>query len=169
MLVRLAAPEDAEDIGRIRVKAWQAAYRDVMPRKYLDSLDPRANLDELGAILRSSQPSLVVRVVQQGGDVVAFSILGRPRFQASDDTLELWAVNVEPRHWSKGVGRALVRQSLDDARSGGATTLELWCIPTNRRACGLYESCGFVLTGQDRTTLALTGHPLHEVAYRTVL
>lgn len=169
MIIRLAAAEDAEAISRVRVAAWQAAYREHMPGDYLDSLDPRANLDELKAILASPQPPFMLRVAETDDDVVAFSILGRPRYPADAETLELWSLNVAPSHWRIGIAHALVRQSFDDARSAGALALELWCIAANRAACALYESCGFTRTGQQRTTAALTGHPLHEVAYRAAL
>ena len=169
MIVRLAAAEDAGAIGRVRVAAWQAAYRGHMPADYLDSLDPAANLDELGAILQSPEPPFRVRVAELDGEVAGFSILGRPRYPAGAGTLELWALNVAPRYWRRGIARALVGQSLDDGKSAGAMTLELWCIPANCAACALYESRGFTPTGQHRTTTALTGHPLHEIAYRAAL
>jgi GNAT superfamily N-acetyltransferase len=169
MIVRLAAAEDADAIGCVRVAAWQAAYRGHMPADYLDSLDPRANLDEHRAILASPDPPFVLRVAEINDAVAAFSILGRPRYQADADALELWALNVAPSHWRRGIAQALVGQSLDDARSAGASMLELWCIAANRAACALYESSGFTRTGQQRTTAALTGQPLHEVAYRAAL
>ena len=169
MMIRLAAAEDAEAIGRVRVAAWQAAYRGHMPDDYLDSLDPRAHLDELRAILASPQPPFVLRVAEIDDAVAAFSILGRPRYQADADTLELWALNVAPSHWRRGIAHALVGQLFDDTRSAGASMLELWCIAANRAACALYESCGFIRTGQNRTTAVLTGHPLHEVEYRAAL
>jgi hypothetical protein len=66
-IVRHATVEDADAIGRIRVAAWQAAYRGHMPGDYLDSLDPTANLDDLRAILKSPEPPFLVRVAELGG------------------------------------------------------------------------------------------------------
>ncbi len=169
MMIRLAAAEDAEAIGRVRVAAWQAAYRAHMPGEYLDALDPRVNLEELRANLASPAPPFVARVAEVDHEVAAFSILGRPRYPADAETLEIWALNVAPSHWRRGIAHALVRQSFDDARSAGALALELWCIAANRAACALYESCGFTRTGQQKTTADLTGHPLHQVAYRAEL
>jgi hypothetical protein len=39
-LVSPATIDDAEVIGGIHVRAWQAAYRGHVPDEYLDSLDP---------------------------------------------------------------------------------------------------------------------------------
>jgi hypothetical protein len=78
MAIRDARPSDAEAIGRVRVRAWQAAYRDFLPREYLDALDPAANLDALRGAIASGKPAPVVKVLEAGGDVAAFSIIGKP-------------------------------------------------------------------------------------------
>src|SRR5262245_19277381 len=165
MLFRLALPSDAEAIGRVRVTAWRAAYRDFMPAEYLAALDPAGNLDSLRSALGSAEPPFVLKVLELDGEVVAFSALGAPRYEAAPRTLELWALYVEPAHWRKGIGRELLLQSLQDARDRGQSTVELWCIKGNRAAIALYEAAGFVPTGIERTTSVLTGHPLCEVAY----
>lgn len=165
MIIRLAIPSDAESIGQVRVHAWQSAYVDHMPTEYLAGLDPMANLDGLRAALGLPEPPFLLKVAELDGSVVGFSILGRPRYQADPDTFELWAVNVVPDHWRKGVGRRLVLEALQDASACSASRVDLWCIKGNRPACALYESTGFSLTGAERINCGLTGHPLHEVAY----
>ncbi len=39
-LIRAAEPADAAALGRVHVRAWQAAYPGVMPDDFLDGLDP---------------------------------------------------------------------------------------------------------------------------------
>ena len=169
MIVRIGIPQDAEAIESIRVSAWQAAYREHMPAVYLKSLDPKANLEGLRAALLSSEPPFLLKVAEINGKVVAFSISGAPRYQSKGNTVELWALNVEPAHWRKGIGHFLVRETLTDAKSRGVKKVELWCISGNKAACNLYEICGFTRTGEERTTSTLAGHPLHEVAYENAL
>ncbi len=169
MLIRSAKPEDAELIGSIRVAAWQAAYRGFMPDTYLASLDPGANLDELRAALRAKNPPFTLRIAETEGQPIAFSILGKPRYNADQSIVELWALNVHPTHWRKGVGQQLVRQVLLDAKEQKFVSVELWCIQGNLAAQRLYETCGFVPNSQVRTTSSLTGYPLHELAYTYAL
>lgn len=169
MVIRAAKPEDAESIGAIRVSAWQAAYRGFMPDAYLDSLDPYANLENLRGALRSESPPFVLRVAEIDGQPVAFSILGSPRYEADSSIGELWALNAHPAHWRKGLGRQLVGQALLDAREQKLVSIELWCIQGNLAAQRLYEACGFRSDGRTRTTTALTGHPLQELAYNYAL
>lgn len=168
-LIRPALSADAEAIGHIRVNAWRAAYRDHMPPEYLANLDPKANLDGLREALASSEPPFALSVAEYDHKVVAFSISGHPRYPAEPDTLELWALNVDPSYWRKGVGKRLVQDLLESAGRSKASRVELWCINGNLAATTLYESCGFIRTGAERTTTALTGAPLNEVAYAKTL
>ena len=168
-IIRRALPTDAESIGEIRVRAWREAYQPFMPAPFLDALDPKQNLDSLKSLLQSDQPELLVKVAESANGVSAFSLLGKPRFEAPAGTIELWALNVDPRSWRQGLGRALVHQALADAKILGAAKLELWCIVGNQSACSLYEACGFTTTGQTRNTSSLTGHPIHEELYEKML
>ncbi|MEN3111892.1 GNAT family N-acetyltransferase [Uliginosibacterium paludis] len=169
MNIRPAVPADAEAIGHIRVNAWRAAYGGHMPTEYLASLDPQANLAGLREALASPKPPFVLAVAECDQKLVGFSISGSPRYEAARDTLELWALNVDPRYWRKGVGKRLVQEMLHSASAAKASCVELWCLHGNLAAMALYESCGFVRTGAERTTTALTGMPLNEVAYAQAL
>jgi len=140
-----------------------------MPGAYLESLDPGANLDGLRASLQSEAPPFVLRIAEFEGEPVAFSILGKPRYEADPSVAELWALNTHPKHWRKGAGRQLVKQALLDAKENGCSAVELWCIPGNTAARHLYEVCGFVRSDKTRITRSLTGYPLEELAYSHVL
>ncbi len=100
---------------------------------------------------------------------VGFSIVGKPRYQAPESVLELWAINVHPTYWRARVGRHLVSEALVHARAEGFTVVELWCIEGNTPATRLYEMTGFKPNGQRRTTSDLTGSPLTEFKYQNAL
>lgn len=169
MLIRSAQAEDAELIGSIRVAAWRAGYRALLPAAYLAALDPGANIEGLRAALSADTPPFTLRIAEIDRQPVAFSILGRPRYDADPSLAELWALNVHPAFWRKGAGQGLVRQAIVDATEQQFARLELWCMRDNQAARRLYESCSFVPTGQVRTIDALTGYPLHELAYALAL
>ena len=40
MTIRPARMEDVLEIAAVHVRSWQAAYRGLLPRAYLDGLDP---------------------------------------------------------------------------------------------------------------------------------
>jgi GNAT superfamily N-acetyltransferase len=169
MLIRPATSLDAQSVGEIRVAAWKHAYQDFMPAEFLESLNPAANLDAMKLSLDSKPQPFLMTVAEVNGTCVGFSILGRPRYQAPESVVELWAMNVHPTHWRKGIGRRLVSVAISDARRQGYATVALWCISGNNAASRLYEESGFTLTGERRTTTNLTGNPLDELAYQKAL
>ncbi|MEI8573049.1 GNAT family N-acetyltransferase [Methylomonas sp. LW13] len=169
MSIRLAIPADAKAIGQIRVAAWRAAYQPFMPSEFLASLDPSANLDALTERLTNPTREFMVFVAEDEGNTVGFSIIGAPRYQTQELTVELWALNVSPAHWRQGLGRKLVDRSVAESFNLGFACIELWCIKGNSPAEAAYAGCGFTLTDKERTSSALTGHPLHEVLYSKIL
>ena len=169
MKLRQALPADAKAIGEVRVAAWQAAYPAFMPAAYLAGLDSSANLEALESRLAAPPDRFSFTVAEVDGALVAFSILGAPRHDSSAAGLELWALNVLPAFWRQGLGRSLIRQAKAAAKELQVDRLELWCIEGNAPAQAAYESCGFVRTGQQRTSSLLTGYALHEALYAIAL
>lgn len=165
MLIRNAAPSDAAEIETVRVNAWQAAYAAFIPETYLTNLDPTVNVDALSSRLKQQDSSFSCLVAERQEHVVGFSLVGSPRFPSPPSTAELWALYVVPHAWQGGIGTVLLQRSLDLVRKQGFNAIKLWCIKGNAPAQRMYEANGFVATGEERTTVALTGHPLHELCY----
>ncbi|HMU66179.1 MAG TPA: GNAT family N-acetyltransferase [Cellvibrionaceae bacterium] len=163
-MLRPAEPKDATAIGTIRVAAWQAAYSHFLPEDFLTGLDPNANLDFLRTQLAQQSDDFRVWVAEADPIVVGFCIIGKPRYQAGPSSLEIWAINVSPYYWRKGIGQQLLTQVINYYKHQYAQ-LTLWCIKGNLPAQRCYEQLGFMPSGQARSTTHLTGHPLHEIEY----
>lgn len=65
-------------------------------------------------------------------------------------TLELIKLYVDPDCHGRRLGRRLVDRIIDDARSHGATTLDLWTDTRFTAAHALYEKLGFVRQPETR-------------------
>lgn len=163
--VRPARPDDAEAVGRIRVAAWRAAYRGVMPDDYLDAMEAGTRLDGLRSRLAAPGPAFRVLAGELDGAMQGFIIIGTPRFDTAAAVSELCALNLAPEAWGRGLGQALIAAGLEAARGDGAQRMALWCVEANTRARRCYERAGFAAGGARRTTDDLTGHPLTEVDY----
>jgi len=61
------------------------------------------------------------------------------------DLVSMW---VRPAARGHGVGEALVQGAADWARARDYDTLYLWVTESNMAARGLYERCGFAITGE---------------------
>jgi GNAT superfamily N-acetyltransferase len=161
-------------MGRLHVRAWQCAYREIMPDEYLDGLQPDERIAMWrDRIPRTDVPPLLVAVV--AGEVVGFAAFGAERStteptDATDPTGcgELYAMNLDPAHWGKGVGRALLRQATAALSALNYREAVLWVIPENTRAVTLYESEGWVADGAVSTEEIL-GVVVTDVRYRTQL
>lgn len=62
----------------------------------------------------------------------------------------------------QGVGRALLVAAIDTARETGLSRLELSVMEHNRRALGLYLSCGFQVEGLRRDAVWVGEEPVSE-------
>lgn len=169
MLLRIAKPQDAPAIGRVRVAAWRAAYGAFMPKIYLAGLDPQGNLDFLRQQLAAQGAHFTLTVAEEYSQIVGFSIVGTPRYCVDPTTLELWALNVHPDVWRRGIGEQLIQQAQVFARLAGFNELALWCIEGNVPAEQAYLKAGFAKTAQTRITTHLTGHSVHERLFNQTL
>ncbi|MGD8175313.1 N-acetyltransferase family protein [Marinimicrobium sp. ARAG 43.8] len=168
-MLRKAEPRDAEAIGKVRVAAWRAAYQHFMPKEFLKALDPANNLAELKERLSNQSSDFTLSVAEDLRQVVAFSIVGKPRYEAAGKTIELWALNVLPEYWRMGIGSRLVERAITYALDAGFESIELWCIKGNTPAQEAYKKLGFTESGQERSSSQLTGNTLHELHYIKVL
>ncbi len=168
-VIRGARPEDSEAIGLIHVRAWQAAYRGVMPDGYLDALrvEDRAVLWQRA--IEEPRPRQRLRVVVVDDAVAGFAVSGPEAGDLARETAgELYAINLDPRWWGKGLGRALLREVTSGLADSGYTAAVLWVTPANERARNLYESEGWATDGTNRDAEVL-GAKVLEVRYQRAL
>jgi GNAT superfamily N-acetyltransferase len=161
--IRPATVQDAPALGRLHVRAWQAAYRGQMPEDYLDGLRPEERAAGWERSLRRDRDRDPVLVAQQEDRVVGFAVMG-----AAEDPQgagELYAINVDPDHWGTGAGRALLATAEAELARLGYVQAVLWVLPGNARARRFYEVAGWTTDGAQRTTEVL-GVVVPEVRYQ---
>jgi RimJ/RimL family protein N-acetyltransferase len=163
--IRRPVPSDATAMGFAHVRAWQAAYRSVMPDEYLDdlSVEDRASMWKRQIEARGGT-GLLVAVAD--AEVVGFAAFG-PCAQPQADTRigQLYAMNIDPDHWGQGLGRKLLRAATLQLRALQFEELVLWVVPENARARGLYESEGWIPDGAAREDEVL-GVTVTDMRYR---
>lgn len=150
--IRKVVPEDGPGIARVRVLAWQKAYRGLLPDRMLDSMnhleEGKKWRESLGNL--PSSRSIFVAEEDNGAAVsrdTASSILGfcacgpvreiDPQFSA-----EISALYVLPDDQGKGIGRALVYAAADWLRRQGHGNMIIYVLRDNFPARGFYEAVG---------------------------
>ena len=161
--VRRATVADAPAMGRLVVRAWQAAYRGHMPDDYLDGLRAEDRAAGWERSLGRERPRGANLVAEREGEVVGFANVGPA--EDPEGAGELYAINVDPAHWGTGAGRALLEAAQAELARLGFAELVLWVLPANARARRFYEIAGWASDGTERTVDAL-GAVVPEVRYR---
>lgn len=141
MRVRRAEPGDAAAIAEVHVSSWRAGYRGLLPDRVLDGLS-------VGVRRRAWEEHLAGDAVtglvaEESGAVIGFCTLAPGRG-------EVTALYVDPGHWARGAGGALLGAALDLLREHGAGEAVVWLLAENERARRLYERFGFAADGGEK-------------------
>ena len=157
--IRPATQADAAAIGDLHVRAWQWAYRGLMPDDYLDSLDAAARSDVWAASF--GEASFVPPLVATTDDlVVGFCAYGASRDDDATPTSgEVLALYIDPTVVGTGTGSSLWRAALESLREAGHTTCSVWVLETNERGRTFYDHMGMVADGATKTDI-LRGFPV---------
>jgi ribosomal protein S18 acetylase RimI-like enzyme len=165
--VRQAHEEDVPALVALHVRAWQWAYRDQIPDRYLDGLSQTiAQREEWRrTTLRQAPGEQRTWVAALSGSVVGFADTGPSRDDdAGQITAELYSIHVDPVWVRRGVGRALMAYAMEDLRRRGYRLATLWVLETNGRARRFYEAAGWSPDGATKIDTR-RGFDLHELRY----
>jgi hypothetical protein len=95
--IRPASIDDADAVGEVHVRAWQSAYRGMMPDDYLDGLQACDHATRWREHLLSPPPDVQLLVIIDDRRVVGFACLGPARdSDAPGDIGQLYAINLDP-------------------------------------------------------------------------
>jgi GNAT superfamily N-acetyltransferase len=167
MLLRPAEPADALAVARVHVRSWQTAYRNLLPNDYLDQLRPedRAQKYTFGSP-NSADPYTIVAA--EAGVIHGFATTAPARDPDVPDFGELCALYVEPDHWGRGIGVALVTAARTRLVDLGFKSAVLWVLTGNVRAERFYRLDHWTADGQRRSD-EVWGVAVNELRYQRAL
>ena len=167
--VRPAQPSDAEGIGLVHVRSWQAAYRGQFPQDYLDGLDPARRAAGWRRYFEPEPPHRQALLVSEiGADIVGFASVGPCRDRDTAGAGELYAIYLLTQWWGQGLGRQLMAAALGALAGLGFEEATLWVLDANDRARLFYEAAGWAADGATKTDDSF-GFPMAEVRYHRLL
>ena len=156
--IRAAEPGDAQalvalaaEVGReqgawlLTTEAWRSSTDE---KRYLRAVRRHADA--------------AVFAVEDDGVIVGRLSLARDVHPASHHVADL-GLMVGLSHRRLGIGRALLEQAVDWARSTGVTKLELHVFPWNEPAIALYTSFGFEREGLRKGHYVRDGEPVDAI------
>jgi GNAT superfamily N-acetyltransferase len=163
LVLRRAAPHDAEAIARVRIDGWRTSYRGLVPAAYLDGMQVDASTALWEKILTAGPNSASVFVAARDDEVVGFAAgnkLVEPRYGLD---AELTAVYLHRQFQRVGIGRRMVAAVVDAQCAHGATGMIVWLLAANKPARAFYEALGAELLAEQE--FQWDGMDLLEVGY----
>jgi ribosomal protein S18 acetylase RimI-like enzyme len=150
MKLRPAVPDDAMAVARVHVRAWQLAYRGLMPEDYLAGLraEERAQRYDF-ASQDPARPRTLVAV--EADTVLGFATTSPARDEDAAGQGELCALYVEPDCWGRGIGGALAAAACHSLYDLGFRQAVLWVAAGNVRAERFYRADGWICAESHRT------------------
>lgn len=145
--VRTARPEDATEIARINVAAWQHAYRGIVADPVLDRMLPESRLPGWTRVLALPEPSAVFVSVSEDGVIGAYCAVDAVR-EVGDShpdlhTGEMTAIYADPRFRGTGAGHEVHETAVRHLIEHGFRYAVLWVFQDNTPSREFYEAHGW--------------------------
>lgn len=124
--VRLARTSDVDDVARVQVAAWRAAYADVLPVEVLDALDADEMAWEWGRALLQPGPHRLLVAIDAEGAVAGAAAVGPSGDPDAGGAGEISLLVVDPARWRQGHGSRLLQASVDHLVASGHREALAW-------------------------------------------
>jgi GNAT superfamily N-acetyltransferase len=142
MMLRPATAADAMPVAMVHVRAWQAAYRRLIPDGSLQAMRPEERAQSYDfASVDPARPRTLVAV--EADTVLGFATICPARDPAVTGQGELCALYVEPDCWGRGIGQELAAAARAELYQLGFRNAVLWVIAGNARAQRFYRGDGW--------------------------
>lgn len=150
--------DDRLAISRIYEESWKYAYKDIIPREYLDSI-PKG---QWGQGLDVGGRYTLVAV--EGRELIGTSSFCRGRMAEMSDFGEAISIYFLPEYMGKGYGKLLLEAVTKELAQLGFDDIYLWVLEDNHNARRFYKKFGFLESGRSRED-TIGGKRLREIQY----
>ena len=145
--IRPAVPADTEAVARIYIDSWNAGYGELMSQ---------ADRTVTPDLVRRWSHALALPVphrwwvAEHTGSIVGFVGIGPSRDPVDPQLGELDSIAVDPPHWRRGIGKALISLALQYLVLDGYREGILWTVKAYEQGISFYESMGWSRDGGTR-------------------
>jgi GNAT superfamily N-acetyltransferase len=147
--IRLAKPDDALDMAEVYASSWEAAYRNIIPMKFIKEKNAACAAAFQRVITTGNTTHYVIQV---DGKTVGVMCVAPPQDDdVGDDFYELHGLYLHPDYYRKGIGTKAMEFAFEKARNLGKRFMTLWVFKENIDAIKFYEKFGFTTDGKTKT------------------
>jgi GntR family transcriptional regulator len=146
LVVRVARPDDADQLATVFIEAWRGSYRGVVDDTIIDALYH----PDVASWLRNLVENTAARTVvaEKNGQVLGFTRFGDETENAARG--HVFALYVDPSQSGHGVGRRLLERAIGELDPMSTRDVTLWVFEDNERARRFYQAAGFAPDGLRR-------------------
>lgn len=141
--VRLARTSDVEDVARVQVAAWRAAYAELIASDVLAALDADEIAWEWGRSLLQPGPHRLLVAIGGDGRVVGAAAVGPSPDPDAGGAGEISLLVVDPEYWRAGHGSRLLQASVDHLVGAGHREALTWVPLADEARRGFLQSAGW--------------------------
>ena len=158
--IRRARSEDAAALSLVFDAAWREAYTGIIPALSLERLMARRGPRWWWSTIGRQRP---LAVLDTGETVAGYVSYGRCRDRSLPAQSEIDELYLAPEYQGLGFGRRLFKAVRNDLVDRGFTSLAVWALAENERACAFYARLGGSKVAE--TTEKVAGADLVKIAY----
>jgi len=144
--IRLAVNSDASDMAEIGARSWEAAYKNILPERYIREKNARRLEQFTNSITDKNEDAYVIQ--KNGKTIGIMKIAATADDDLTRDYFELHYIYLHPDHFRRGIGTEAMDFAFKKAREAGKKFISVWVFAENINSIRFYEKCGFVPDGK---------------------
>lgn len=157
----LQPADDCMAVGRIYADSWKYAYKELLPKEYLDYLSAAQWADRLDRVDRYSL------IAELDGNPIGTASYGESRDAEYAGQGEIYSIYLLPEYMGKGYGKRLIDAVIERLQACGYESIFLWTLEDNLGARSFYEKAGFICSGKSKE-VEIGGKIVTEVQYAII-
>jgi GNAT superfamily N-acetyltransferase len=144
----------------VTVAGWHAGYREIVAPEHLAQLPVERWRHEIGVGLKRPVGDAFTYAAEIDGRFAGYCYVAAPSRESDlgPDASELVAMYVDPDHWRRGAGDALMGAAMERLSGLPYTDAILWTFKENARAIAFYKRHGWRADGTEKLH-SRTGEP----------
>ena len=148
LLIRSAILEDIPQVVNIRIKGWQAAYKNIIDSNYLKSLD--YDIERRINKMKSNYKDGGFIVAEQNNEIVGFCryMYDNSYSPSIDVDCEIMALYVRPDLKRQGIGSKMFNHVVEEFKSLNKKEMIIWCLKENYPSIEFYKVMGGNIVGE---------------------
>lgn len=148
-MIRRALVEDCGQLAELHTMAWKDAYKDILPKSFLDGLDVSARKVNWEKVIAQDLHLVFLHIVDE--ELSGFAAICPSRDEDVDSTFgEISSIYYQRSAWGQGFADELMAHVLSELSGTGYEKTTLWVLRKNDRAISFYKKHGFCPDGMEQ-------------------